>query len=191
MPDQYAKCRCQHCQGKLEFPTSSAGVEIDCPHCGGKTVLQAGGRHPGFKWLAVGLICVAVAIAGAILSRQSRNAAALIPSAASTDSTNTSGQIANVAPPRNINEFRIYGVALEKATESSLAYVTGKVRNQTERQRFGVKIELQLRDEKGEAIGRTTDYHAVLESKQEWRFKALVTETNVVSAEVISVEETQ
>jgi hypothetical protein len=33
------KCKCRHCDGKIEFSSNDAGREITCPHCGLETQL--------------------------------------------------------------------------------------------------------------------------------------------------------
>jgi len=38
-PDRYVHCRCNSCQGSIEFPAHGVGETIQCPHCGLDTVL--------------------------------------------------------------------------------------------------------------------------------------------------------
>jgi Zn-dependent protease with chaperone function len=45
-PSPSAKCSCQHCTTHLEFPLELAGQEIDCPHCGARTRLDASASAP-------------------------------------------------------------------------------------------------------------------------------------------------
>src|SRR5260221_3295 len=40
-----AKCSCQHCGIHLEFPSSAAGAEVDCPECNAQTVLTLPEDH--------------------------------------------------------------------------------------------------------------------------------------------------
>jgi len=35
------KCACFHCGGHISFPAKGIGWQIDCPHCGRKTMLRA------------------------------------------------------------------------------------------------------------------------------------------------------
>jgi hypothetical protein len=38
--DSYAKCACDACGARVEFPLSAAGASVSCPHCGGLTTLR-------------------------------------------------------------------------------------------------------------------------------------------------------
>jgi hypothetical protein len=89
------------------------------------------------------------------------------------------------------NDFAISPVKLQKTPGSSLVYVTGKIRNLTGRQRFGVKVELGLFDAQTNAIGRASDYQPVLEPNGDWRFKALVMESQAASARLNTIAEDQ
>ena len=94
-------------------------------------------------------------------------------------------------PPveQRTNDFAIAAIKLEKTPGSSLVYVTGKIRNLNSRQRFGVKIEFGLFDTNDTAVGKATDYQAMLESNGDWRFKAMVMESKAASARLNSVVE--
>ena len=63
------------------------------------------------------------------------------------------------------------------------------VKNDTTRQRFGVKIELDLLDGQDDKIGSTSDYIEVMEPHKEWQFKALLTDPKTVTAKLINIEE--
>jgi hypothetical protein len=87
------------------------------------------------------------------------------------------------------NDFALLPFALEKTPGSSLVYIIGTVRNLTDHQRFGVKLEFWLLDTNDQAIGSATDYQSVLEPRGEWRFKALVMESKAMSARLSSIVE--
>jgi hypothetical protein len=53
-----------------------------------------------------------------------------------------------------------------------LVYAVGTVKNDTARQRFGVKIELDLIDAQDNKIGSASDYIEVLEPGKEWQFNS-------------------
>jgi hypothetical protein len=82
---------------------------------------------------------------------------------------------------------------LEKVTGSSLVYAVGTVRSLTNRQRFGVTVELDLLDANGQSLNgetnRTTDYQAVIEPKSEWRYRAPVRDKKAASAKVVAIKE--
>lgn len=80
----------------------------------------------------------------------------------------------------------------EVAIENSggrLIYAVGTVRNESERQRFGITVDLDLLDAAGKKIGAATDYTQVIEPKKEWRFKALVTDPKTARAEITRIKE--
>lgn len=39
-PENFLLHVCPHCAGHIEFPTHGIGEEIECPHCGRRTILQ-------------------------------------------------------------------------------------------------------------------------------------------------------
>ena len=57
------------------------------------------------------------------------------------------------------------------------------------RQRFGVKVEVELYDAAGVKVGVASDYQKVVEAGAEWVYRALVVETKAASAKVITVNE--
>ncbi len=87
--------------------------------------------------------------------------------------------------------WNVSPIVLEKAPGSALVHAVGTVRNQAPRQRFGVKIELELLDAAGQRVGTAQDYQPVIEPNAEWRFKALVIHSKVVSAKLAAIKETQ
>lgn len=87
------------------------------------------------------------------------------------------------------NALAAENITLEKTTNSSVVYAVGMIKNKSDRQRFGVKIELDLLDPNSEKIGTATDYLSILEPRTEWRFKALVLDAKAVSARVARVHE--
>jgi hypothetical protein len=82
-------------------------------------------------------------------------------------------------------------VTIEKTPGSSLVYAVGTVKNPEVRQRFGVRVELDLLDARGEKVGTAKDYQQVLEPGAEWHFKALVVESKAASAKVAAIKEDQ
>jgi hypothetical protein len=87
------------------------------------------------------------------------------------------------------NEFAILPYKLEKTPGSSLVYVTGIVRNLSDRQRFGIKLEFGLTDTNDTAVGSATDYQPVLEPHAEWHFRAMVMASKAASAQFKSIAE--
>ena len=87
--------------------------------------------------------------------------------------------------------FQVSGIVLQKAPQSSLVYAVGTLKNNASRQRFGVRVEIDLFDAAGEKVGGAKDYQKVMEPKARWQFKALVVDSKAVSAKVASVKEDQ
>jgi hypothetical protein len=82
-------------------------------------------------------------------------------------------------------------VTLEKQPGTSLVYATGTIRNTSSRQRFGVKVELELADVTGQKLGTASDYRPILEPGAQWQFKALVVQTQAASAKISAIREDQ
>ncbi len=80
-------------------------------------------------------------------------------------------------------------VTLEKAENGNLVYAVGVLRNDSTRQRYGVKVQLDLFDDNGAKVGTTTDYTQFIIPGKEWRFRALIVEHNAARAEITNVTE--
>ena len=90
---------------------------------------------------------------------------------------------------QHAGNFRASSVTLDKGQGSSVVYAVGTVGNLTNRQRFGVRVELELLDANGGKVGSATDYRPTLEPNEEWRFRALVVEKKVASAKIAAIKE--
>jgi len=96
------------------------------------------------------------------------------------------------APEETIsNGFAISEFKLEQTTGNSLVHVVGAVRNLTDKQRFGVKVEFSLFDAKGTAVGKASDYAGTLGAQGVWKFKALVMTSKAAEARLDAVNEDQ
>jgi hypothetical protein len=89
------------------------------------------------------------------------------------------------------NGFTVSPITLEKTAGSSLVYAVGTVKNSTDRQRFGVRIEFELLDAEGKKLGTAKDYQQVMEAGSEWHCKALVVESKAASARLAGIKEEQ
>lgn len=104
-------------------------------------------------------------------------------------SANTTGATAPVSRPKSPEDLKISAITLEKGKGNGLVHAVGTLRNDSEHQRFGLKLELALADARGQPLGTAKDYRAVLEPHQVWTFRALVLDPKAVSAQVSSLHE--
>lgn len=196
---RYLKGECSECGGHIEFPAEAAGTSIECPHCGKTTelLLTAPAAQPSLPRkkiiltvftiallvLGLGAALVALNKAQDWMARQKPvppvpvSAPATVPAAADDPAAKAG--------------FKVTPINLEKTAGSSLVYAVGTVANPAARQRFGVKVEIDLLDGTGEKLGVATDYQQVLEPKGKWQFKALVVDSKAVSARLATIKEDQ
>ncbi len=100
-----------------------------------------------------------------------------------------------VTPPKTpklLTDLKITQVALDqpKGTKGSrLVYVTGILKNDSDHQRFGVRVELDLLDAAGAKVGTATDYRQMLDPRATWQFRAIVTDRRATAAKFVAVKE--
>jgi len=90
---------------------------------------------------------------------------------------------------KSASDLKVSEVQLEKTKGSSLVYAVGTVKNESDYQRFGVRIELDLFNQNGAKLGTSKDYIAILEPRREWQFRALIPDPKAVSAKVATLKE--
>ena len=202
---KFLKCICTQCGGHIEFPADGIGSTVPCPHCGWQTELTLAAPEPtsarsprSLKWAIVGAAILLIGLAGAIgalvaarnLVRRSRGYRAVVQApgnaaAATSLETNRNG----FTPDLVTNGFAISQVKIHSTPGSSLVYAVGLVKNEADKQRFGVTVELDLLDPAGKKIGAAKDYKEVLEPRAEWPFHALVVAKDAHTARVTSIHE--
>ena len=94
--------------------------------------------------------------------------------------------------PKLIGDLKVTQVALDQpkgAKGSRLVYVTGMLKNDSDHQRFGVRVELDLFDAATNKVGTATDYRQMLEPRATWQFRALATDRRTVNARLAGVKE--
>jgi hypothetical protein len=205
-PENFAKCACQHCRGHIEFPVQGIGQRISCPHCGEPTLLsraapvEIGGScatRRRIYWsfaITAGLLAAGAGVYLYVISRNSDQPTAapavpVPPPEASPAGSTPLPPPKPKAAPDLWHGLKASKVTLDKAGDGSLIYAIGTLTNETTRQRFGVKIELEVLDEHRKKLGSATDYADVIEPGKEWKFRAMVTDKNAKAAKLTSVKE--
>lgn len=201
---KYLKGACQNCGGHIEFPAEHIGVVVGCPHCQQETELSLlpPPEEPAVPrrvliWTGIAVVVLGLGFGGALVAlkraqrwaeRQKRPTAAVVPVAQLQTNAQPSSDETNSAAN---NDLTSSSVALEKTPGSSLVYAVGTLKNSSARQRFGIKVELELSDAAGQKLGTASDYRQVLEPGAQWQFKALVMDAKTVSAKITSIREDQ
>jgi len=164
---------------------------INCPHCGEPTSLvPLPKRNPLALVLVIGstliLLLVLLAVGATIYFSKSSKMGG---STEDSSSIQTNSPAPAAGEFTDLDHFKVSKVTLKKTEGSSLVYAVGTVKNDTARQRFGVKINLDLFDEQDTKIGSASDYVQILDPHKEWRFRALLTNPKAVTVKPASVEE--
>lgn len=182
----YLKGACLQCGGPIEFPAHAVGTQTDCPHCGWSTEMQPSDPSlipaaeipetpPALKkgaglWIWIG-------IAGAILISAAAGAAFYFKWPGlhhSPMGTNAPAPL-EIAPVAPIPEGLVISrVKIEPTKGTSLVHARGTVHNRSAQPRYGLKVEVQMLDAQGAALGLGSDYIDVLEPNAQWEFKVLV-----------------
>ncbi len=196
---KYLKGECQHCHGHIEFPAESAGLTIDCPHCGKQTelLLALPKDEPTIPratiiYTVIAVIILAAGLAGAMIAlkmaqrKVGHKKEEVVAQGPLVTATNA---VPDADDPIVQAGFQVSPITIEKTKGSSLVYAVGTLTNAADRQRFGVKILFDLFDESGQKVGVAKDYQQVIEPKGEWKFRALVVASKTMSAKVASVTE--
>ena len=195
---KHLKGECQQCGGHIEFPAEAAGTTTECPHCGKPTDLLLAAPEIESSVPARAIVYTVIAIVillGGLIGTQIalNRAKRLVEQKNDASTMPTAKQAAVTAPAETAPKdgFRVSSITLEKTPGSSLVYAVGTVRNETDRRRFGVKVEFDVFDETGQKVGSAKDYQPALEAKAEWRFRALVVGSKAAAAKLASITEDQ
>ena len=98
---------------------------------------------------------------------------------------------AKVKGPKALADLKLANVKIETTKGSSLVYVVGSVRNASEHQRFGVRVEFDLFDKAGNKIATppSSDYKQIMEPREEWAFRAIVLDPKAAAAKLAKIKE--
>ena len=91
--------------------------------------------------------------------------------------------------PKSPSDLEVGRVKLETTKGTKLVHVVGTVKNNSEYERFGVKIKFDLMNNQGMKIGSAEDQKSVIEPHENWKFHALVADPKAVTAGVASLTE--
>lgn len=212
---EYINGNCDACGGAIEFPTAAVGQATACPLCGQTTRMISASSAatspppPSRRYkpgVVAGSLCLIgiIAVSGVLLSRRGDKdiqTPVTIPNtpekAAPTNLHESNAAAPTNAPvasnvsaaPRSLDDLKTGAITLEKAKNSSLIYAVGVLRNESEHQRFGVTVEVELKDARGNDAGTAKDYRAVIEPRQEWRFRALVLNSKASQGKIVRIRE--
>jgi len=204
--ESFAKCSCQHCGGHIEYPIQGAGQNIACPHCGRQTLLplihtppvEIGGGSAARKRIytafaiAAGATALACGAAYFLLFFNSSNPPPAKPGAPvqSAHAAPAPAPPAEPKPPPDPWHGLTAGrVTLEKSADGGLIYAVGTLKNDSQRQRFGVKVQIDVLDAQHNKLGSATDYTDVIDPGKEWKFRAMVTDRTASAAKLADVKE--
>jgi len=196
---KYLKGECAHCGGPIGFPAESIGTVADCPHCGQPTELmlarpkdESSLPRKTIAWTVAAIVIPGLGLLAAMVALHMAQQR-VRPNPEQVPIQSTPAPVTNAEPPPDDPVvkagFRASAIQLEKGQGTSLVYATGTLSNAANRQRFGVKVELDLLDEAGQKIGVAKDYQQVIEPHADWQFKALVVEPKAKSAKVAAITE--
>jgi len=189
---------CEHCGGRFEFPAAAAGVTGECPHCRQQTECllasppdeKAPAPTTAVIYTVVAVVILVGGLLGAFLALN--RAQRLV---AQQQVTRPSAGVVNpsrpAADPFAQIGFRVSPVTLEPASGTSPVYAQGTLVNTTNRQRLGVKVELDLFDTRGQWVAHASDYESVIELNAAWKFRALVVEPKAAAAKITAITESK
>ena len=80
-------------------------------------------------------------------------------------------------------------ITLDRQPNSGLVYAAGVVLNDSDYQRFGVKIELEVFNSASRKLGAASDYTQVIEPRKSWAFRALLTDAKAATAQLTRISE--
>jgi len=185
---------CQHCGGHLEFPAEAAGTSAECPHCHQSTELfiSTGERDDtankaktkNIIFIVLACLILLGGLAGAMIAlKRAKRLAASQPAQQPATVINA------VVNPFAGQKFSASEVKLETTPGSSLVRAVGTIKNLAPQRRFGVRIEIELKDDSGKLLAPAKDYAATIEPGATWDFKAMVNAKGATSARVSSIKE--
>jgi hypothetical protein len=207
--NKFLKCTCTQCGGHIEFPADGIGQTVPCPHCNWPTELaldtpdEPSARSPrSLKWLVAGVVILIVGVVGVATAlvmaqkflRKPRVERGMAKTGSRAAKTNAPVATAptQAKPATLTNDFSVSDVKIIKTAGSTLIYASGTIKNESDKQRFGVTVEIDLFDSADKKIGSTKDYNRdAIEAGGTWTFRALLVQKGAASARVTAIREQQ
>lgn len=93
--------------------------------------------------------------------------------------------------PKSPDDLKVGEIELQKTKGSSLVYAVGTLKNDSDYERYGVRVEVDLFNANGKKIGTAKDYKDYIAARQNWEFRALIPEPKAAKAQLASVKEDQ
>jgi len=180
-PTKYLKCSCQNCGGHIEFPAEAVGMSFQCPHCSWSTPLtvevpEEAAPKPRRRigWIVAGVVILLAGVIASVtavtwlqrIAARNQEANAVSAQRAAIVKRQTSSLPASTGT--SINGFTIGVVTIKRTPGTTFIHAVGLLKNELDKQRFGVKVELDLLDGTGAKLGTASDYRDLIEPKSEW-----------------------
>jgi hypothetical protein len=201
---------CPHCGEQTQLRSNTKPAPADAvPRVADEVVADS--PLPPRKALNVGLVaglvCVLLALSAAgifLLKRtppnpavnatpdkpgEARNNSPALTSSRGPADRPTPAETAALKSPKSLSDLKVGDIQLEKAKGSSLVYVVGTLDNDSDYQRFGIRIRLDLLSGEEAKLGTAQDYKDILEPRKSWKFRALVTDSKAVAAKLATITE--
>jgi hypothetical protein len=162
------------------------GLEVSikartCPACGAEL---REGRGFNFRLALAAGAGVTVLAGGIFLLLQS----GVLKRSGAPSPERTGAPAKPAKPVKRSGKFEVVSHQIEKTPGTSLMYVTGSVLNDTDQQKFSVRVTFALTDKNGRAAGEATDYVTVIEPGETWNFRALILDSAAENARLVSLE---
>ena len=184
---------CQQCGAPIRFAAELVGTTTQCPRCRQQTELflapveeESPISRKRKIWVIIAIVILVVGVVGPLagLKHFKKLAAGKRAQAAAAAGARAAGAAAQAG-------FGVSAIALENASGNAPLEAIGTVTNTAGRQRFGVKLEIDLLDALGRRVGSATAYMDRIETGAQWEFRAPVSERKAVSARLASIKEGQ
>ena len=208
---KYLKGACEHCRGHIEFPPGALGTKVSCPHCGQETAL----RDPALALLlkaachsCEGRIEFPAEAAGSLAScphcgteteltlvgasvpaRRKMRSGWRIAGAAGALVFLLLGLIAGFTRlgRGSGEEVELRRFELQPVRGVEPAVVAGQIVNHTQVRFYSVSVVFELLDKGGKPVGDAAEYLAILEPKDSWDFKAVISRPDAASVRLVKI----